>query len=84
MPERLINRLSRLAAFQNPEFYQAQSLRLSTFGKPRIIGCSEEFSNHIALPRGCTEEIFSLPQQCGTTVQLEDKRHTGTAIDVSF
>lgn len=55
LPERLINRLSRFAAFQNPEFYQAQSLRLSTFGKPRIIGCAEEFSNHLALP--CRAEV---------------------------
>ena len=84
LPERLINRLSRLAAFQNPEFYQAQSLRLSTFGKPRIIGCAEEFSNHLALPRGCTEEVMGLFRDCGTTVKLEDKRYAGDPIDVRF
>jgi superfamily II DNA or RNA helicase len=84
LSERLINRLSRLAAFQNPEFYQAQSLRLSTFGKPRIIGCAEEFSNHLALPRGCAEEIFNLLRGCGTEVKLKDKRHAGDSIDVRF
>jgi hypothetical protein len=31
----LINRLVRLAAFQNPAFYSAQAMRLSTFGIPR-------------------------------------------------
>jgi hypothetical protein len=41
----LRNRLIRLAAFQNPEFYQAQRMRFSTFGKPRIISCSEYFPN---------------------------------------
>ena len=46
LPDALINRLVRLAAFQNPEFYQAQSLRLSTFGKPRIIACAEDFPTH--------------------------------------
>jgi hypothetical protein len=30
-----LDRLMRLAAFQNPEFYRAQAMRLSTFGKPR-------------------------------------------------
>ena len=77
LPERMINRLSRLAAFQNPEFYQAQSLRFSTFGKPRIIGCAEEFPNHLALPRGCADEVMGLLRECGTTVKLEDKRHAG-------
>lgn len=40
LPERLINRLSRIVAFQNPEFYQAQSLRLSTFGKVSCVRAS--------------------------------------------
>jgi len=29
----LRNRILRLAAFQNPEFYRAQSMRLSTYGE---------------------------------------------------
>ena len=33
----LRNRLVRLAAFQNPEFYKAQAMRLPTYDKPRII-----------------------------------------------
>ena len=36
LPPPLINRLIRLAAFQNPEFYAAQAMRLSTFDKSRI------------------------------------------------
>jgi len=39
----LRNRIIRLAAFQNPEFYRAQAMRFSTFDKPRIIGCAEDF-----------------------------------------
>lgn len=30
LPPGLINRLLRVAAFQNPEFYKAQAMRLST------------------------------------------------------
>lgn len=33
-PDIMLNRLKRLAAFQNPEFYKAQAMRLSTFDKP--------------------------------------------------
>jgi len=47
------NRLIYLAAFQNPEFYRAQAMRLSTFGKPRIISCCEDYPQHLGLPRGC-------------------------------
>jgi hypothetical protein len=37
LPPSMVARLIRLAAFQNPEFYRAQAMRLPTFGKPRII-----------------------------------------------
>jgi superfamily II DNA or RNA helicase len=84
LPERLVNRLSRLAAFQNPEFYQAQSLRFSTFGKPRIIGCAEDFPKHLALPRGCAEEVLALLKECGINPKVQDERYTGVPIDPSF
>ena len=58
LPAALRNRLLRLAAFQNPEFYQAQAMRLPTFGKPRIISCAEDHPLHIGLPRGCLDEIL--------------------------
>ena len=37
-----LNTLKRLAAFRKPEFYKAQAMRMSTYGKPPIISCSEE------------------------------------------
>ena len=40
-PSAMLDRLRRLAAFQNPEFYRAQAMRISTYGKPRIISCAE-------------------------------------------
>ena len=60
LPPTLRNRLVRLAAFQNPEFYKAQAMRLPTYDKPRIIACAEEYSNHICLPRGCLDELLQL------------------------
>lgn len=52
LPSPLVNRVLRVAAFQNPEFYKAQAMRLSTFDKPRVISCGEELDRHIALPAG--------------------------------
>lgn len=44
LPPALRNCLIRLAAFQNPEFYKAQSMRLPTWGKPRIISCADDYA----------------------------------------
>ena len=53
----MLNRIIRLAAFQNPDFYKTQAMRLSTWDKPRIISCAEEFAQHVALPRGCLQDV---------------------------
>ncbi|MCC5851071.1 MAG: hypothetical protein JJU29_23525 [Verrucomicrobia bacterium] len=84
LPPPLRNRLLSLAAFQNPEFYKAQAMRLPVYNKPRIIACAEEFSEHIALPRGCREEVVSLFKDLGTPYELEDKRNPGSPINVTF
>jgi superfamily II DNA or RNA helicase len=80
----LRNRLIRVAAFQNPEFYKAQAMRFSTFGKPRIINCCEDFPKHIGIPRGCLEEIISLLESLNIKVRLIDERFHGKPIDVKF
>ena len=84
LPPGLRNRLIRLAAFQNPEFYQAQAMRLPTYTKPRIIGCAEDHPQHVALPRGCLEETTKLLNDLGIKVHLQDERLTGTPLDVQF
>jgi superfamily II DNA or RNA helicase len=84
LPSALLNRLHRLAAFQNPEFYRAQAMRLSTFGKPRVIRCAEEFPRHVALPRGCLDEVNALFKSHQVAVQLDDQRFVGKPIEVSF
>ncbi|MDR0327583.1 MAG: DEAD/DEAH box helicase, partial [Planctomycetaceae bacterium] len=84
LPQPLANRLIRLAAFQNPEFYKAQAMRLSVWNKPRIIGCAENFPKHIALPRGCLDDIQSLLKKHGVANELQDERITGEKINVEF
>ena len=80
----LKNRLIRLAAFQSPEFYRAQAMRLPTYDKPRIISCAEEHSNHIALPRGCLDDVCRLLQGLHIRPQLRDERFSGTPLTVQF
>lgn len=80
----LRNRLLRLAAFQNPEFYRAQAMRLSTYNKPRIIACAEDHPHHIGLPRGCLDEVQQALSDLGVRPSLRDERYTGRPLDVTF
>lgn len=80
----LLNRIKRLAAFQNPEFFKKQKMRLSTHNTPRVIACFEEQPNHVALPRGCRDALQSLMDGYGIALHLDDKRNIGTPIDFSF
>nr|WP_226472242.1 DEAD/DEAH box helicase [Dechloromonas denitrificans] len=84
IPQSLANRLIRLAAFQNPEFYKAQAMRLPVWDKPRVIGCAENFPKHIALPRGCLDALSELANANGVRLEVIDERFPGNAIDVNF
>lgn len=84
VPPELRNCMIRLAAFQNPEFYKAQSMRLPTWGKPRIIGCAEDHPRHFALPRGCYEDVRTLLDDLKIEVSTHDQRVGGEPIDLSF
>src|SRR5579864_8747932 len=84
LPPAMLNRLLRLAAFQNPEFYKAQAMRLPTFNKPRVIACGEELADHIALPRGCLAEVIELLKSHRIQPMVRDERSVGRPIEVEF
>lgn len=85
LPSQMINRLIRLAAFQNPEFYKTQAMRMSTWDKPRVIGCADlEFPHHIGLPRGCLDEAVEHLSEHGIGVSVRDERQPGQPIDARF
>ena len=84
LPPGIVARLMRLAAFQNPEFYRAQAMRLPTYGKPRIVGYVEDGPKFIRLPRGCLEDAENLLRRFGIKPAVDDQRHPGTPVSVSF
>ena len=84
LPQPLLNRLIRLAAFANPAFYKAQAMRQSVWDKPRVIGCAENFPQHIALPRGCLEPVQALLQEQGISWELVDERQRGSVLELMF
>jgi superfamily II DNA or RNA helicase len=84
LPQSLMNRLIRLAAFQNPEFYRAQAMRMSTWNIPRIIGRAQDFSKHLALPRGCMGDVKSLLAANKIDLRLEEARSKGQPFQTAF
>lgn len=84
LPAAMLNRLLRIAAFQNPEFYKAQSMRLSTYDKPRVIGCGDDLPQHIALPRGSLADALELLEHHSVKATILDETYSGAPIGVEF
>ena len=84
LPSPLLNQLKRLAAFQNPEFYKKQKMRLSTALTPRVVACAEDLPLFVALPRGCLAGAKQLLGEHGVALAVEDQRRDGEPIEVDF
>lgn len=80
----LRNQVLRLAAFQNPEFYKSQAMRLPTYDKPRIIACAEDHPRHIGLPRGCLDDLLKILSDLEIIPVIRDERTSGLPLDVTF
>jgi len=84
LPSPLINQINRLAAFQNPEFYKKQSMRLSTATTPRVISCAEDLPQFVGLPRGRQGELEALLRGYGVSLRIDDERATGEPVRFRF
>ena len=78
------NRIKRLAAYKNPDFYKTQAMRLPVYNKPRIISTAECIKDYIALPRGCETELCRLLSDANAEFDIADKTNEGRAISVEF
>ncbi|AIQ10766.1 TOTE conflict system archaeo-eukaryotic primase domain-containing protein [Paenibacillus durus] len=84
LPSSAIYALIKLASFSNPDFYRTQAMRLSTYGKPRVISCAEDLESYVALPRGCLQALLSFFERNHVKVSLDDQRSSGTSIEAEF
>ena len=81
---RAVNRLKRLGAYKNPEYYKAQAMRMRTDDKPRIVSTVDENSGYICIPRGALNDIKELLENAGATYYVSEKTTDGRILDVSF
>ena len=84
LPSSVLNQIMRIAAFQNPEFYKKQNLRLTTALTPRIIACALEHEHHLSVPRGCVDDVEGLLADYASHLNIKDERCEGQAVDFAF
>ena len=84
LPQALMNRLIRVAAFQNPEFYKLQAGLRSTWNIPRIISRAENHEKFLSLPRGCLSDVEALLATNRIELRLEEARSVGQRMNATF
>src|SRR5207245_9208230 len=67
-----------------PRVLQGPGHAVSTYDKPRVIACGQEFVQHIAIPRGCLTETLALLEAHKIRPEVRDERYAGTPIEVDF
>jgi superfamily II DNA or RNA helicase len=72
--------LKHAASTYNPEFYDRQRRRQSTWNIPRIITSYDEtLDDHLVLPRGLLDTTTKLIEDAGSKIETDDRRVTGPA-----
>lgn len=84
IPPWLLAQIKQLALLHNPQFYEREKLRLSTWRIPRFIKCYGEDVSHIHLPRGTAEEIKEIVKRAGSKVSLIDRRPVPKKLALKF
>ncbi len=77
-------RIKRMAAFSNPEFFKRQALHRSVYGTPRIVYLGEMRDGYIALPRGCKRVLTDLLNGYQVGYAIRDERKMGRPFSVEF
>ena len=70
--------LKHAASTYNPDFYDRQRRRQSTWNVPRIITSYDEtLDDQLILPRGLLETTTKLVEDAGSKIEIDDRRHSG-------
>lgn len=84
LPPTFLATLKHMASLHNPEFYEKERLRLSTWKTPRFIRCYREDLSHLHLPRGLLPQIQETLAASGAHLELEDTRPDPDPLELAF
>jgi superfamily II DNA or RNA helicase len=72
VPPALLAALKHLASLHNPEFYEKEKLRFSTWNTPRFIRCYRETVDQLLLPRGLRDKAARAIADAGSRLEVID------------
>jgi superfamily II DNA or RNA helicase len=84
LPPPVVAALKHLGSIANPEFYEKQRMRFSTWNTPRFIAAYNEDLEWLHLPRGLAERVEQLLVSLGSRLDLSHDRPDTARIDVTF
>ncbi len=84
LPPSLVAAFKHLASLHNPEYYEKERLRFSTFRTPRFVRCYWEDLEHLHLPRGLLPQCEKLAQEAGSRLEVADNRPHAPRIELEF
>ncbi len=84
LPPAVVAAFKHLGSIANPEFYEKQRMRFSTWDTPRFISCYGEDLEWLHLPRGLTERVTELVSGLGSEVELADDHANPAPIELTF
>ena len=77
--------LRHAASMHNPQFYERQRMRASTWDIPRFLRCFEEtLDGGLIVPRGMLGTVTELAGQAGSKLAVSDERSAGAAQEFTF
>lgn len=80
LTKKILLKLKGLSSFHNPEFYQRQAMRQSTYNYPRVISLFNETKDEVYIPRGLKKQL----KQIANDVQIVDMTTKGEKVNVTF
>ncbi len=84
LPPSLVASLKHLASLHNPEYYEKERLRFSTFRTPRFVRCYWEDLEHLHLPRGLLPQCERIVSEAGSRLDVADKRPDPPRLELEF
>lgn len=84
LPPAVAAGLKHLASVPNPEFYEKQRMRFSTWDTPRFVTAYREDLEWLHLPRGLRDRVEVLLAELDSTLEVEDDRADLAPIELAF